>query len=66
MSEYRIIRYINPFYENYKVQKKSFLGFWYNFNNIDACTTGYYETEVDALEAIERHRSKTKVEIIKT
>ena len=64
MSRYRIIKYVNPFYKNFKVQKKSFLGFWYNFNNIDAYTSGYYDTELEAIEAIERHRAKTKAETI--
>jgi len=64
MSNYRIIKYINPFYKTFKVEKQSFFGFWYNFNNIDGCTTGFYDTEEEAIEAIDRHRSKTKAEII--
>ena len=62
---YRIVKYINPYYTAFKIQKKSFLGFWYNFNNIDGILTGYYNTEAEAREAIERHRSDTKVTIIK-
>jgi RNase P protein component len=58
MSNYRIIKYSNEFYESFKVQKKSFLGFWYNFNNIDAYTTGFYDSEKEAKDAIERHRAK--------
>ena len=64
MINYRIIKYTNPFSTTFKVQKKSFFWLWYNFNNIDGCTTGYYDTEEEALEAIERHRCKTRAEII--
>ena len=64
MSKYRIVKYINPFYTTFKVQKKSSLGFWYNFNNFDACLTGYYDTEAEAIEAINMHRSETKSTII--
>ncbi len=64
MDNYRIIEYNNPFYKTFKVQKRSFFGAWYNFNNIDAYTTGYYDTEADAKEAIERHRSKTTRKVI--
>lgn len=49
---------------SYKVQKKAFFGVWYNFNNIDGYTTGYYDTEREAREAIERHRAKTTAEIL--
>jgi len=64
MDNYRIIEYSSPFNKTYKVQKKSFFGLWYNFNNIDAYTTGYYDTESDAKDAIDRHRSKTTATII--
>jgi len=65
MSKYRIIKYENPSYVTFKVQKKSFLGFWYNFNNYDGYISGYYDTEAEAMEAIERDRVKTIVTIIK-
>ena len=64
MSSYRIIMYTNPFYETFKVQKRSCFGWWYNFNNIDGCTTGFYDTEAEAKEAIERHRSKTASRVL--
>jgi RNase P protein component len=64
MSSYRIIKYTNKFYETFKVQKKSFIGLWYNFNNIDGCTTGVYDTKAEAQEAINRHRSKATITII--
>jgi hypothetical protein len=64
MSNYRIIKYTNPFHENFKVQKQSFFGVWYNFNNFDGYTAGYYNTYAEALKAIDWHRSKTKTEII--
>ena len=64
-AEYRIIKYTNKFYTKYKVQKKSFFGMWYNFNNVWGCSPyGYYDSESMAREAIERHRSKTVTEIL--
>ena len=64
MTKYRIVKYTNKFNISYKVQKKAFFGMWYNFNNIDGCITGYYDTEEEAREAIERHRAKTTAEIL--
>ena len=66
MSSYRIVIYSNPFWvcKNYKVQKKSFFGLWYNFNSDAYPMNGHYDTEAKARKAIERHRSKTTVEII--
>lgn len=63
MDNYRIVRHINPFYKTFKVQKQSFFGFRYNFNNINPYTTGFYDTEDEAMEAIEKHRSETTITI---
>ena len=38
--------------------------FWYNFNNIDGMTTGFYDTESKAKEAIECDRFKDKSKLI--
>ena len=64
MGNYRIIKYTNPYYKQFKVQKQSFFWLWYNFNNIDGCTTGFYDTLTEAKEAIDRDRSKTTAEIL--
>jgi len=64
MSNYRIIKNINPFHTTFKVQKRAFFGLWYNFNNIDACTTGIYCTYGEAQKAIEMHRAKTITEVL--
>lgn len=64
MSKYRIRRHVKMHCTMYEVQKKSFFGFWYNFNNIDGCTTGFYYSESDARKAIEEHRLKTRIEVI--
>ena len=61
---YRIVKYSNEFSTTYKVQKKAFFGLWYNFNNIDGCTTGFYDTEEEAIKAIAIHRTKTTTEIL--
>jgi len=45
--------------DTYTVQKKSWLGFWYNFENYDACLTGVYYQMDRAKAAIDRDRSIT-------
>lgn len=64
MGKYRIIKLTKNGDSWFVVQKKSFFGMWFNFNNIDAETTGYYSNEHRARKAIEEHRSKITVEII--
>ena len=64
MSRYRIIKHQGFYGVSFQVQKRSFLGIWYNFNNFDAYMTGYYQEEAEAREAIAAHRSKTKKTII--
>ena len=64
MAKYRILKLTKNGNTNYKVQKKSFFGMWYNFNNIGGWTTGYYSHEPYARQAIEEHRSKITCEII--
>jgi hypothetical protein len=67
MAKYRILKreYPNGQIE-YEVQKKVLFGlFWWNFENIDATTTGIYSTLDDAEMAIKMHKEKPKVTIIK-
>lgn len=64
MSKYRIVRATSEgsyFSDTYTVQKKSWFGFWYNFENFDCLTTGVYSSIEMARYAIDkdRHRSKT-------
>ena len=47
--------------------RKKILGlFWWNFENVDAYTTGIYSTLEDAEIAIKMNKEKLKVTIIKT
>jgi len=65
MAKYRIKRHENFYGTTYEVQKKVwFIPFWYNFNNIDGMTTGFYDTEIKAKEAIDFDRFKNKSELI--
>ena len=66
MSKYRIVKreYPNGQIE-YEVQKKILGLFWWNFENIDAITTGFYSTLGDAEMAIKMHKEKPKKTIIK-
>lgn len=65
MAKYRIIerKYPNG-HTDYEVQKKILGLFWWNFNNIDAVVTGFYDTLEEAKMAIEMDRSTTKKTII--
>ena len=64
MGKYRIVKYTKGSDTVYEVQKRSWFGFWYNFNNIDGCTTGVYESEHEARYAINKHREKHTTEIV--
>lgn len=63
-KKYRILKHSNKSHTSYKVQKKSFLGIWYNFNNIDAYITGVYSTEEEARKAIDVHKEGVTLKII--
>jgi len=58
VKKYRIVEYIGYKNKTYKVQKKSIFGFWYNYENIDAFSTGVYNNIEDAEESIFRHAHK--------
>ena len=66
MDEYRILKYTNRDGIVYKVQiKHPWFGIWYNFDNgWFSCITGCFESEDRARQAIERHRTKSTVEVI--
>ena len=65
MTKYRIIKREYPNGQiNYEVQKKILGLFWWNFENIDACTTGIYDTLDEAEMAIKMHKEKPRVTII--
>lgn len=54
MAKYRIKEY--KFYKckSYVIQRKSIFGFWYNPDNIDAYTTGWYDTLEEAKEMLDQ------------
>ena len=61
MSEYRIVCTTSEgsyFNDTYTVQKKSWFGFWYNFENYDGYVTGVYHSIEQAQYAIDRNRTK--------
>jgi len=66
MAKYRIKqRYYNNNRTDYEVQKKVwYIPFWYNFNNLDAETTGFYNLISLAKEAIEDDKHKTTHRVI--
>ena len=65
MAKYRILKreYFNGRTE-YEVQKKILGLFWWNFESIDALTTGIYSTLGEAEMAIKRNKEKPKITII--
>lgn len=64
MAKYRIVKieYPNGRIE-YEVQKK-ILGLWWNFENKDGVTTGFYSTLGEAEMAIKMCKEKPKITII--
>lgn len=65
MARYRILKreYLNGQID-YEVQKKILGLFWWNFNNIDAVETGFYDTFEDAKMAIKMNKGAIKETII--
>ncbi len=57
MKTFRIKEHTDGFGTSYEIQRKSIFGFWYNPENVDGCTTGFY----DSLEKITEHIRKKKV-----
>ncbi len=66
MKKYRIVETKNSFTgeSNFKLQKKSIFGFWYNPLNIDAYTTGIYDNLEDAEYDLNMILSKTTKKIV--
>lgn len=66
MSKYKIIKrtYPNGRYD-YEVKKRLF-GFlwWYNWLNIDATTTGFFEKFDDAYESIREDRKSVRKSVV--
>ena len=57
MAKYRIVKHEYPNgYIEYEVQKKILGLFWWNFENIDANTTSFYDTIEEAEMAIKMDR----------
>jgi len=66
MEKYRILKREYPNGQiTYEVQKKILGLFWWNFENIDAFTTGFYDTLEEAEMAIKMHKEEPKTTIIK-
>ena len=66
MAKYRILKREYPDGQiTYEVQKKILGLFWWNFENIDAFTTGFYDALEDAKMAIKMHKEGPKTTIIK-
>ena len=65
MARYRILKWEYPNGQiDYEVQKKILGLFWWNFNNIDAYETGFYDTFEKAKMAIEMNKGAIKKTII--
>lgn len=62
---YRIKEWILPNRIDYEIQKKSIFGFWYNPDNIDAYTTGFFDTPEEAERCIENKLKPTITKIVK-
>lgn len=65
MAKYRIVKREYPNGQiGYEVQKKILGLFWWNFENVDGITTGFYDTLGEAKTAIKMHKEKPKKTVI--
>jgi len=64
MGTYRIKEYTYRNRKDYCVQRKSIFGFWYNPDNIDAYTTGFYDTKEEAENVIKDKQFKVIIKIL--
>lgn len=65
MAKYRIVKREYPNGQiDYEVQKKILGLFWWNFENVDAITTGIYDTLEEAKTAVKMHKEKPKKIVI--
>ena len=64
MKQYRVVLHEHCGSKTYLLQKKSFLGFWYNPLNLDAHTTGYYDSLDKAKLSIARKITPVKKTIV--
>jgi len=62
---FRIKEYDYGTFKNFCVQRKSIFGFWYNPDNTDGYTTGYYDTLQEAKDIIKSKKIKVKTKIIR-
>ncbi len=61
MKTYRIKEYDYGTRKTFCIQRKSIFGFWFNPDNVDAYTTGWYDTLEEAKEVIKRKRTPVKI-----
>ena len=64
MAKYRIKEYDYESHKNYKIERKSIFGFWYNPDNIDAYTTGWYDSLEEAKDALWRKLIHIKSKVV--
>lgn len=64
MAKYRLKEYDYETHKSYLLQRKSIFGFWYNPENIDANTTGWYDTEEEGIQSIKKRQIKAKKKVV--
>ena len=64
MARYRIIKHDYGKHRNYEIQRKSIFGWWYNPDNIDAYTTGFFDTLKEAKECIDQKLTDVKSKVV--
>ena len=64
MAKYRIIEHDYGNHKNYEIQRRSIFRWWYNPDNIDAYTTGFFDTFKEAEECISKKLTRVKSRIV--
>lgn len=64
MARYRILEHDYGKHKNYEIQRKSIFGWWYNPDDIDAYTTGFFDTLKEAEECINQKLVGVKSKVV--
>jgi hypothetical protein len=64
MARYRILEHDYGKHKNYEIQRKSIFGWWYNPDNIDSYTTGFFDTLKEAEEFINQKLIRVKSKVV--
>ena len=63
-SKYRILGHKTPYGKRYEVQKRNWLGQWYNWQNMSGTRVGTFQTFAEAKKAIDMDKELHHTRVI--